>query len=107
MQLAHHCMGYYRRGEITYTHTTAKCFSTCTLWRASRLTLVACVYKAPSAISSVITVTGMREKITAAITGSNTGLPPFVILLMHAPRFLHHIVDQMGPACIRRAAAEG
>lgn len=68
-------------------HTTAKHLSACTLWRVSRLTLVACVYKAPSAVSSVITVAGMREKITAAIRGSNARLPPFVILSIHAPPY--------------------
>lgn len=43
-------------------HTTLKHFSAYTLWRVSRLNLVARVYKALSTISTVITVAGRSER---------------------------------------------
>lgn len=58
------------RGELNYMHTEQRIMHTHALWRASRLSLVACVYKALRTISTtVITVAGRREQITAAIIG--------------------------------------
>lgn len=70
-------------------------------------TLVACVYKAPSAISNVITVAGMREKITAAITDLKAGLPSFVILSPPGSSILSWI-KWVQPVSIKKVvAAEG
>lgn len=70
-------------------------------------TLVACVYKAPSAISNIITVAGMREKITAAITDLKAGLPSFVILSPPGSSILSWI-KWVQPVSIKKVvAAEG
>lgn len=96
-------------GEISHTHT--ECLSTCTLWRASRLTLVACVYKAPE--RQIKRNNGDRRDmaggggITAAARRSSAPLPPLAILSTRAPWFFHPVLGLLGPAWTKEAAAEG